>query len=142
MRSTISENIKINISIEEKLKDFDIYNDIEELSKIFEEIYKENIDKTCNNNNKNTLWCDNCNDNEIIEDTSLGIYVCKTCGIVLNTILDSNPEWRQYDDDNKKDMNRCSLPISKLLPQSSIATSIGGSCSSNKKTTRLEFHAL
>jgi len=130
MRTNISENIRREISIEDKLKNFDIDDDIDELSKIFEEIYKENIDKP---SNKNTLWCDNCNDNEIIEDTSLGIYVCKTCGIVLNTILDSNPEWRQYDDDNKKDMNRCSLPISKLLPQSSIATSIGGSCSSRIK---------
>ena len=100
--TTISENIRRDISIEDILKNFDIDDDIDKLSKIFEEIYKENIDKPCN---KNTLWCDYCNDNEIIEDTSLGIYVCKTCGIVLNTILDSNPEWRQYDDDNKKDMH-------------------------------------
>ena len=132
MKTLIKDNIKRDISIEEKLKDFDIEDDINELSKIFEEIYKEKMDKSTNDN-RNTLWCDNCNNNDIIEDTSLGIYVCKTCGIVLNTILDSNPEWRQYDDDNKKDMNRCSLPISKLLPQSSIATSIGGSCSSRIK---------
>jgi ribosomal protein S27E len=101
MRTTYTrENINKNISIEDKLKDFDIDDDIDELSKIFEEIYKEKIDKT-SNSNKNLLWCYNCNNNEIIEDTSLGIYVCKTCGIVLNTILDSNPEWRQYDDDNE-----------------------------------------
>ena len=41
---------------------------MDELSKIFEEIYRENIDKP---NNKKTLWCDDCNDNEIIESIYL-----------------------------------------------------------------------
>ena len=48
--------------------------------------------------------------------------------------MDSNAEWTQYNDDNKKDMNRCSHPISQLLPQSSTATTIAGSCSSRIKT--------
>ena len=55
MKLIIKDNIKRDISIEEKLKDFDIEDDINELSKIFEEIYKEKIDKS-NNDNRNTLW--------------------------------------------------------------------------------------
>lgn len=43
-------------------------------------------------------------------------------------------EWTQYNDDNKKDMNRCSYPISQLLPQSSTATTISGSCPSRLRT--------
>ncbi len=101
-------------------------DEIDELSKMVDLMY----DDTNNQYKQDKLWCDSCNNNDIIEDTSQGIFVCKNCGTVISTILDSNPEWRQYDDDNKKDMNRCSLPISKLLPQSSTATSIGGSCSS------------
>ena len=48
--------------------------------------------------------------------------------------MDTGAEWTQYNDDNKKDMNRCSHPISQLLPQSSTATTIGGSCASRIKT--------
>ena len=48
--------------------------------------------------------------------------------------MDSGAEWTQYNDDNKKDTNRCSHLISQLLPQSSTATTIRGSCSSRIKT--------
>jgi transcription initiation factor TFIIB len=77
--------------------------------------------------NSNIMWCIECNNDNIIEDTSQGNLTCMDCGVVICNLLDSNPEWTQYNDDNKKDMNRCSLPISKLLPQSSTATSIPGS---------------
>jgi len=83
---------------------------------------------------KNKIFCENCNDDDIVEDTSYGIIVCKGCGQVITTIVDSNAEWSQYNDDNKKDMNRCSQPISQLLPQSSTATTISGSNASRIKT--------
>ncbi len=84
--------------------------------------------------NKRILFCENCQDDDIVEDTSHGIIVCKKCGQVISALVDSGPEWTQYNDDNKKDMNRCSHPISALLPQSSTATTIVGSCSSRIKT--------
>jgi transcription initiation factor TFIIB len=98
-------------------------------STLIDEMYNENtIDK-----NKNCLWCYKCNNDNIIEDTSHGNIVCAGCGDIISNLVDSHAEWRQYDDDNKGSSNRCSLPISKLLPQSSSATSIGG-CSSRVKT--------
>jgi transcription initiation factor TFIIIB Brf1 subunit/transcription initiation factor TFIIB len=48
--------------------------------------------------------------------------------------LDTQPEWTQFADGDKKDSGRNSSAISRLLPQSSIATTIGGSCSSRIKT--------
>jgi transcription initiation factor TFIIB len=114
-----------NIDIE----DFDKYNDLVEL------IYESDSKKLSKlKEDKKRLFCDYCNDDDIVEDTSHGIIVCKSCGQVLSTLMDSNPEWTQYNDDNKKDMNRCSHPISQLLPQSSTATTISGSCSSRIKT--------
>jgi transcription initiation factor TFIIB len=103
--------------------------------------YKKNIlsqDFKNQNLKKNVgvkkIYCEECDNDDIIEDTSLGILVCKTCGQVIANLMDCGAEWTQYNDDNKKDMNRCSHPISQLLPQSSTATTIAGSCSSRIKT--------
>ena len=90
--------------------------------------------KTKNKNNNKILLCDECGSDSIIDDTSLGIRVCTDCGQVASSLIDCGAEWSQYNDDNKKDMNRCSHPISQLLPQSSMATTIAGSCSSRIKT--------
>lgn len=69
--------------------------------------------------------CPTCNrDDNIIEDTQQGFKVCKNCGQVISKLLDNNPEWKQYDDD--KNSSRCSMPINKLLPQSSLGTTISG----------------
>lgn len=100
--------------------DFEKYNNLKDL------IYDDIEIKP----KKNRIFCENCNNDDIVEDTSQGNLVCKQCGQVISTLVDSNPEWTQYNDDNKKDMNRCSQPINKLLPQSSTATTIAGSCSS------------
>ena len=83
---------------------------------------------------KKRILCENCNDDNLIEDTSHGILVCKNCGQVVANLMDMGAEWTQYNDDNKKDMNRCSHPISQLLPQSSAATTIAGGGSSRIKT--------
>lgn len=107
------------------LEDYKKYNNLMEL------IYED--DSKFINKNKR-LYCYNCNNDDLVEDTSHGIIVCRECGQVLSNLLDSNPEWTQYNDDNKKDMNRCSHPISQLLPQSSTATTIAGSCSSRIRT--------
>jgi transcription initiation factor TFIIB len=91
-----------------------------------------NINKTKNKNKR--ILCENCGSDSIIDDIPLGIRVCTGCGQVASSLIDCGAEWTQYNDDNKKDMNRCSHPISQLLPQSSMATTIGGSCSSRIKT--------
>ena len=72
--------------------------------------------------------CHNCDSvDNIIEDFSLGIVVCKKCGQVVDNIIDSNPEWRSFEDDAKgNSANRCGTGVSSLLPQSSLGTTIGG----------------
>ena len=120
--------------------------DYEKYKKLLESIYNDDeidiiqqIEPEININvnkksNKKRIYCEICNDDDIVEDTSHGIIVCKGCGQVIANLMDSNAEWTQYNDDNKKDMNRCSHPISQLLPQSSTATTIAGACSSRIKT--------
>jgi transcription initiation factor TFIIB len=111
-------------------------NSFDNLRDMFDNIDFDDLDNESNEetkvNNKHTQSniskCTNCDSKDnIIEDFSLGIVVCKNCGQVLDNIIDSNPEWRSFEDDNKGDSaNRCGFGVSKLLPQSSLGTTIGG----------------
>lgn len=117
-----------NIS-EDELRD--IFNDIDT------EISLQNKPKIINPNiNDSTQTniirsdiddkCPNCNTKDgIKEDYTQGFMVCTNCGQVLDNVFDNNPEWRQYGDETT-DTSRCSAPINKLLPQSSLGTTIGG----------------
>ncbi len=61
------------------------------------------------------------NDNETI--------VCSACGIVNRTIIDNNPEWRFYgNDDNKRssDPNRCGGPLSPYIQNGTLSIVILG----------------
>jgi transcription initiation factor TFIIB len=133
----------------DKLEDLDIINNnnndynnnfnIEYNDYITNNTKTNNINKNKNIKNKNIknkkkIFCDECNSDNIIEDTSHGILVCANCGQVISSLMDCGAEWTQYNDDNKKDVSRCSHPISQLLPQSSMATTISGSSTSRIKT--------
>lgn len=119
----------------EKLLDIKNVGDMNDISKYFRG-YIESIDfdkifedNTSNNKIPNNITnndrCTSCNGDNIIEDGSQGILVCTDCGQVLDNILDYNPEWKQYEDEDKSG-GRCSMPINVLLPQSSLGTSIAG----------------
>ena len=101
-------------------------NDQELLSNLINDLDNDSDKVIDKNTNKYEHLCIICNNSKnIIYDKKNAIIVCTNCGYVLNTILDDNPEWRNYDDDTV-DTSRCSLPISYLLPQSSLGTTIGG----------------
>lgn len=111
-------------------------NNISELSKRFLETidleqFGDNTDKV-NNQNTNNL-CPSCNGNNIAEDYGQGTMVCMDCGQVLDNILDFNPEWKQFEDDDKM-AGRCSMPINPLLPRSSLGTNISGMGKNRLKT--------
>jgi transcription initiation factor TFIIB len=78
-----------------------------------------------------TTKCCEQEENMMAED---GIVKCKCCGNTIYNICD-NPEWRFYGANSstkKTDQTRCGMPINKLLPQSSLGSTI--SYSSNNKT--------
>jgi transcription initiation factor TFIIB len=76
-------------------------------------------------------YCGACNtEDQIFEDFTYGISVCKNCGNVIATLMDKTPEWKQYNDGGEysKEVGRCSsMPTNHFFPQSSIGTSISGS---------------
>lgn len=140
-----SDDIEDSISLQLQNNDNEYSNNDNRYSNNYNIGYNDFIINNNKNNNKifknkkknkknKIIQCEECGDDNIIEDTSLGILVCRNCGQVASGLIDSGAEWSQYNDDNKKDMNRCSHPISQLLPQSSMATTIAGSCPSRIKT--------
>jgi transcription initiation factor TFIIB len=66
--------------------------------------------------------CPNCGDGQFVEDHARGIIVCKRCGQVIDTIIEDGAEKRYYDDDAGH--ARCAVAHNKLLPQSSLGTSV------------------
>ena len=132
---------------------FDINNmDFNELNKYFSNFIEENNSRDVGNldnlNNpydhdnsnhfinksikKNINECLSCEGTNFVEDYSQGIVVCTNCGEVFRTIFDQNPEWKQYDDDDKAGA-RCNQVFNVLLPQSSLGTSIAGYAHSRPK---------
>jgi transcription initiation factor TFIIIB Brf1 subunit/transcription initiation factor TFIIB len=117
---------------------YDVNEYINKISKIYNndndivEIKKKNV-RIEDINIIKQFHCDRCNTNGIIEDTAQGILVCKNCSIVKSHIVNFTSDWNNYND-SKKDKSRSSHPISALLPQSSTATVIAGSCSNRIKT--------
>lgn len=92
----------------------------------FEKILSGNTEV---NNHKLThnsgIKCISCGNDSIVEDYSQGIAVCNKCGQVQDNLLDYNPEWKQFEDEDKA-QGRCGAIINPRLPQSSIGTSIAG----------------
>jgi transcription initiation factor TFIIB len=100
----------------------------DELIDYFDSInYYGTIEIPVNKESTNKITCISCKTtNDVIEDAERGYTVCSNCGLVLNEMLDSNPEWKSYTDSDKPDSSRCSYTASFFLPQSSMGTMIGG----------------
>lgn len=112
------------------LSDINITNiNINDLNKYFPDcldgIDFSNDNKVNSNSENKITECFNCNDTNIIEDYTQGNLVCKNCGQVLDGVIDFNPEWKQFDDDDKANA-RCGMPINIHLPQSSLGTTFTG----------------
>ena len=118
--------------IEQDDNEFDSFDNYEKYNSMIDIIYGNSNDKK-KEIKHNIFWCEACQNDDTIEDTSHGILVCKNCGQVISNLLDTNPDWHQFGDGDKKDTGRNSLTVNKLLPQSSIATTISGNCSSRIK---------
>ena len=117
-----------NLDNLEEFDDDDLYD-------LFDRIdYKKDCDEI-KQLEENDNECPECKTSDhIIEDHQKGIIVCSNCGCVLSNIIDSNPEWKQYDDDGKAEGSRCSYVTNPFLPQSSLGTTIGGTGKSRIKT--------
>lgn len=125
--------------------DFNVLNESSEVNNyvsINKNKFKNNINHENNENNKKNIIVNvdskyqkeicECGSDNLIEDHSNGVLVCRSCGKVLEQILDYNPEWKQYEDNNENNA-RCSGAINPLLPTSSLGTTISGGFNNRMK---------
>jgi transcription initiation factor TFIIIB Brf1 subunit/transcription initiation factor TFIIB len=70
--------------------------------------------------------CKDCESDDLIQSFQDGIIVCRSCGFVQDQILMVDAEWNSYENDGcqNNDPARCGMPISELLPNNSMVTSI------------------
>ncbi len=61
--------------------------------------------------------------------------MCSSCGVINEELIDSGPEWRQYNNDDSRGegVNRCGCPSNFFFPKSSQGTIIVGSTTSRVK---------
>jgi len=71
--------------------------------------------------------CKFCDSDNLVNDETNGIKICKDCGKINDKIIDYGAEWRYYgvDDSKSSDPTRCGLPCNYLLPESSLGSVIG-----------------
>ncbi len=100
---------------------------------------EENIEQDGTDSNH----CNNCgSDNYIVVDTSNGFFVCEKCGSISRGLIDETAEWNSYGEGGVRGVNRCSMPINPLLPQSSLGTTIRASYGSCKIKTIHNWFAM
>ena len=102
--------------------------DIESLIGGFEELVKP-IDGVKTDSRRDSLDVnDRCIDCDSFDIVVLnGEVICRSCGSINDTVIDSHAEWRFYGSEDSKfsDPTRCGLPTNELLPQSSLGSTIG-----------------
>lgn len=84
-----------------------------------EDLLKNDFDKIESNDDD---LCPECGSDDFIEDYAKGMILCH-CGQVIDIIIDNGIERRNFDDDNDNNTKSCMIH-NKLLPQSSLGTSV------------------
>ena len=81
--------------------------------------FKNNTDFLAN------FKCNDCNNYKIKEID--GFYICLTCGLKIEKVIDAGQEWRNYNNDDSRggDQSRCDMPTNELLPKSSMGGLVG-----------------
>lgn len=133
----IGKKCKYKINVINNLSDADLFKLLDEIGydkEIQEIVELEEID---NKNVKKEEMCTNCNTtDQIVEDMSQGIMVCKGCGTVMSNIINETAEWRQYNSEyGKETIARCSNTTNFFLPQSSLGTTMA--CSNRSRIKKL-----
>ena len=79
--------------------------------------------------------CNACKSQKVFYDDIQNLVICMDCGADAKVLLLNNDH--KYYDDQKNGVNRCSAPISKYFPKSSMGTSIVGGRGNNYLMKRL-----
>ncbi|HLE07908.1 MAG TPA: transcription initiation factor IIB [archaeon] len=95
---------------------------------------------------KKTGVCPDCGCKNFFEDPSRGERVCAKCGLVLeDSMVDTSPEWRSFDDDQRGKKTRTGAPLTRTKHDLGLTTEIGRSKGELLKVApekRAQYHRL
>ena len=75
---------------------------------------------------KNSNYCPECGNENLISDDSRGEIICDCCGLVLiQRIIDSGPEWRAFSSEEANRKVRVGAPTTLTLHDKGLSTMIG-----------------
>jgi transcription initiation factor TFIIB len=70
-------------------------------------------------------FCPECNQGNLIHDQKTGAIICSHCGLVIEQIIDSGPEWRAFNAEEKKKKARIDRPTSITAYDKGLGSQIG-----------------
>jgi len=69
--------------------------------------------------------CPECGSTDLIMDYEAGELVCSRCGLVVSSILvDQGPEWRAFDEEQRKRRTRVGVPLTWAIHDKGLSTII------------------
>jgi transcription initiation factor TFIIB len=69
--------------------------------------------------------CPECR-GSVVDDGDRGERVCRDCGLVVSsTVVDTGPEWRAFDPEDRAEKSRVGAPVTRRLHDKGLSTSIG-----------------
>lgn len=71
------------------------------------------------------IMCEYCGQNDLINSTD-GFYVCQSCSLVNERVIDDSQEWRYYgaEDSKSVDPTRCGLPTNNFFPEACLGSAV------------------
>ena len=97
--------------------------------------FKKKHNPTIANSNSNSnklnpiITCTKCDGQDFNPDILTGQPICVNCGlIIMKSIIDVSPEWKNYNDCNSNEVTRCSKTTDPLKPKTTtgFGLDIGG----------------
>ena len=121
---------------------FQSFDEFENLWKQLETLKTDDDDE----NIEEEIHCVNENCQSIEFNFEGNEYICTSCSMVQNKVMDTNAEWRFYGSEDNKSSNptRCGMPVNQFMPKSSIGSVIGMENTANKffQYTRMRKYHL
>lgn len=95
---------------------------------------------------KKGIKCPDCASTYFFEDEARGERVCAKCGLVLEeAMVDTSPEWRAFDDDQRSKRTRAGAPLTFTKHDKGLTTEIGrgrGELFKVTPTKRAQYYRL
>lgn len=73
----------------------------------------------------NITRCSECGSTDLVRDYDVGEIVCEKCGFVISTtLLDTGPEWRAFDEEQREKRTRVGAPLTWTIHDKGLSTII------------------